>query len=303
MTRPHRLCQLSNPARVLRPLVLLRDPTLASPHRSRAPSHRLRIPRPRDLRSNQRHAHVVHLVRVVPRRLRKPLAQFRPHASHRQHSRRRGFERHRPRRPTRSILLPRLETPRSRRTARETSSPRSTTKTTRAPPSTVLATRASTPSLRTRSRAPPPRRSPSSSSSSPRARVSAAVESRRVAVSNRARQTLNPTTATVLCTSYARTHTGMRVSHYGRDTREETRETTRETTKRRGAGVGDARAIDRREADSRGSRRDRASVRAADSRAFGFVWVRSRRVVERDSRENCERCAGRDDGDGAFAVV
>ena len=107
MTRPHRLCQLSNPARVLRPLVLLRDPTLASPHRSRAPSHRLRIPRPRDLRSNQRHAHVVHLVRVVPRRLRKPLAQFRPHASHRQHSRRRGFERHRPHRPTRSILLPR----------------------------------------------------------------------------------------------------------------------------------------------------------------------------------------------------
>ena len=115
MTRPHRLCQLSNPARVLRPLVLLRYPTLASPHRSRAPSHRLRIPRHHDLRSNQRHAHVVHLIRVVPRVLRKPLAQFRPHASHRQHSRRRGFERHRPRRPARSILLPRRVLPSRRR--------------------------------------------------------------------------------------------------------------------------------------------------------------------------------------------
>ena len=85
---------------------------------------------------------------------------------------------------------------------------------------------------------------------------------------------------------------GMRVSHYGRDTREETRETTRETTKRRGAGVGDARAIDRREADSR--RRNRA---------FGFVRGEiARRVVERDSiREICERF--RDDGDGEFSVV
>ena len=201
-------------------------------------------------------------------------------------------------------LLPRLETPRSRRTARETSSPRSTTKTTRAPPSTVLATRASTPSLRTRSRAPPPRRSPSSSSSSPRARVSAAVESRRVAVSNRARQTLNPTTATVLCTSYARTHTGMRVvslcTKTPGKTRAKRRARRRNDAARESATRG--RSIDARRTRE-GVEANAREVRAADSRAFGFVWVRSRRVVERDSRENCERCAGRDDGDGAFAVV
>ena len=138
-----------------------------------------------------------------------------------------------------------------------------------------------------------------------RARASPPPSNGDASPSRIARQTLNPTPVTVLCVRRVHASITWGCACLTTDETPGKRRAKRRARRRNDAARESAtrgRSIDARRTRE-GVEANAREVRAADSRAFGFVRVRLRRVVERDSRENCERCAGRDDGDGAFAVV